>query len=58
MLEVSGDFEIHITAHAHHAEKLAVFAAERGVKFIHIVLDRGESQWIRRLALALDGAWV
>lgn len=38
---MSGDFEIHITAHAHHAEKLSAFAAEHGVKFLHIVLDRG-----------------
>lgn len=41
VLEVSGDFEIHITVHAHQAEKLAAFAIERGVKFLHIVLDRG-----------------
>jgi hypothetical protein len=38
---VSGDFEIHITVHAGHAEKLAVFAAEHGVKFLYILLDRG-----------------
>ncbi|AVT36905.1 nucleotidyl transferase AbiEii/AbiGii toxin family protein [Plantactinospora sp. BB1] len=41
MSEVSGDFEIHVTVHAQHAEKLAAFAAEHGVKFLHIVLDRG-----------------
>ncbi|MET7747671.1 nucleotidyl transferase AbiEii/AbiGii toxin family protein [Micromonospora sp. NPDC005367] len=41
MLEVSGDFEIHITAHASQAEKLWAFASEHGVKFVHIVLDRG-----------------
>lgn len=42
VLEVAGEFEIHITAHAQHAERMAAFAAEHGVKFIHIVLDRGE----------------
>lgn len=41
MLEVSGDFEIHITAYASQAEKLRAFAAEHGVKFVHIMLDRG-----------------
>ncbi|MEN3612398.1 nucleotidyl transferase AbiEii/AbiGii toxin family protein [Plantactinospora sp. ZYX-F-223] len=41
MSEVSGDFEIHITVHAQQAEKLAAFAADHGVKFLHIVLDRG-----------------
>src|SRR5690606_23613840 len=39
--EVAGDFEIHITAYEQHADKLAALAAERGVKFLHIVLDRG-----------------
>ncbi|WP_431883552.1 nucleotidyl transferase AbiEii/AbiGii toxin family protein [Micromonospora gifhornensis] len=41
MPEVSGDFEIHITVHAGKAEELRTFAGERGVKFVHIVLDRG-----------------
>ncbi|MGA4732007.1 nucleotidyl transferase AbiEii/AbiGii toxin family protein [Micromonospora taraxaci] len=41
MLEVSGDFEIHITAYASQAEKLRAFATEHGVKFVHIMLDRG-----------------
>ncbi|MFD6568084.1 hypothetical protein [Micromonospora profundi] len=41
MLEVSGDFEIHIAAHATQAEKLRAFATEHGVKFVHIMLDRG-----------------
>ncbi|GIG85976.1 nucleotidyl transferase AbiEii/AbiGii toxin family protein [Plantactinospora endophytica] len=41
MPEVSGDFEIHITTYGQHADKLATLAAERGVKFLHIVLDRG-----------------
>ncbi|QLQ40446.1 nucleotidyl transferase AbiEii/AbiGii toxin family protein [Micromonospora robiginosa] len=38
---MSGDFEIHLTAYAHQAEELAAFAARHGVKFVHIVLDRG-----------------
>ena len=41
MRVVSGDFEIHITAHAAQAGRLSAFAAEHGVKFVHIVLDRG-----------------
>ncbi len=39
--EVSGDFEIHVTVDANLADKLASFAAARGVKFVHIILDRG-----------------
>ncbi|MFE0529859.1 hypothetical protein ACFW0V_19905 [Micromonospora parva] len=69
MLEVSGDFEIHITAHASQAETLRAFATEHGVKFVHIMLDRGAyvsqpmltgtaEQWARRLALALDHTWT
>ncbi len=41
MLEVSGDFEIHLSAEPHVAEKLSAFAARHGLKFVHIVLDRG-----------------
>lgn len=41
MREVSGDFEIHITVDASRTDELASFAASRGVKFVHIVLDRG-----------------
>jgi hypothetical protein len=41
MPEVTGDFEIHITAHAHQAEHMSAFAGRHGVKFVHIVLDRG-----------------
>ncbi|MEV4500351.1 hypothetical protein AB0J84_32260, partial [Micromonospora arborensis] len=43
MLEVSGDFEIHITADGSQAEKLQAFASDHGVKFVHILLDRGAS---------------
>jgi hypothetical protein len=39
--EVSGDFEIHITVHAGYAETLESFAATHGMKFVHILLDRG-----------------
>ncbi|MFY1690122.1 hypothetical protein [Plantactinospora sp. WMMB782] len=42
MSEVSGDFEIHVTTYGQHADRLAGLAAERGVKFLHILLDRGE----------------
>ncbi|MGW0435033.1 nucleotidyl transferase AbiEii/AbiGii toxin family protein [Micromonospora sp. NPDC003197] len=41
MPEMSGDFESHITVHAHHADQLAKFAATHHLKFVHIVLDRG-----------------
>ncbi|MEH0819641.1 MULTISPECIES: nucleotidyl transferase AbiEii/AbiGii toxin family protein [unclassified Micromonospora] len=41
MLEVSGDFEIHVTAQPYDAERLSALAARHGLKFVHIVLDRG-----------------
>ncbi|MBG6065432.1 nucleotidyl transferase AbiEii/AbiGii toxin family protein [Micromonospora ureilytica] len=41
MREVSGDFEIHITVRDHEADALSAFAARHGLKFVHIVLDRG-----------------
>ncbi|MFD6636370.1 nucleotidyl transferase AbiEii/AbiGii toxin family protein [Micromonospora chalcea] len=41
MPEVSGDFEIHVTAQPHATEALSAFAARHGLKFVHIVLDRG-----------------
>ncbi|MEV0430555.1 nucleotidyl transferase AbiEii/AbiGii toxin family protein [Micromonospora sp. NPDC050495] len=53
MLEVSGDFEIHITAHASQAEKLSTFATQHGVKFVHIVLDRGA--YVSQPMLTLTG---
>ncbi|MBM7494387.1 hypothetical protein JOD64_005609 [Micromonospora luteifusca] len=53
MLEVSGDFEIHITVHASQAEKLRAFASEHGVKFVHIVLDRGA--YVSKPMLTLNG---
>jgi hypothetical protein len=39
--EISGDFELHLTGSAAEADALAAFAGRRGVKFSHIVLDRG-----------------
>ncbi|GLZ60869.1 nucleotidyl transferase AbiEii/AbiGii toxin family protein [Micromonospora sp. NBRC 107095] len=53
MLEVSGDFEIHITAHASQAETLRAFATEHGVKFVHIMLDRGA--YVSQPMLTLTG---
>ncbi|WP_231935168.1 nucleotidyl transferase AbiEii/AbiGii toxin family protein [Micromonospora viridifaciens] len=53
MLEVSGDFEIHITAHASQAGKLSAFASQHGVKFVHIVLDRGA--YVSQPMLTLTG---
>ncbi|WP_329108692.1 hypothetical protein OG792_08580 [Micromonospora sp. NBC_01699] len=41
MVDVSGDFEIHITTYAHHSEQLASFAERHRVKFFHVLLDRG-----------------
>jgi hypothetical protein len=41
MGDVSGDFEIHLTCHAVSAEPLEALAARHGLKFVHIVLDRG-----------------
>ena len=52
--ELSGDFEIHITGHAGHAEQLASFAAEHGLKFVHILLDRGV--YVSQAMLTLTGA--
>ncbi|MBB4739938.1 hypothetical protein BJY16_003397 [Actinoplanes octamycinicus] len=43
MTEITGDFEIHLTVYPGQAEGLAAFAAEHGVKFLHIELDRGTS---------------
>ncbi|MEZ0111632.1 hypothetical protein ABH920_005650 [Catenulispora sp. EB89] len=43
MSEVVGDFEFHITVSDDDAGALAAWAGERGVKFTHIVLARGET---------------
>lgn len=36
-----GDFEIHITVPVRDPDRLAAFAAEHGLRFVHILLDRG-----------------
>jgi len=38
---MSGDFEIHITTYPGRDEKLESFAAQHGLKYVHILLDRG-----------------
>ena len=43
MSGVVGDFEFHITVSGDGAAGLAAWAGERGVKFTHIVLARGET---------------
>lgn len=40
--DVSGDFEIHITVYERNTGELADFAGEHGLKYTHVVLDRGE----------------
>jgi hypothetical protein len=40
-VEISGDFEIHLTVSDMDAGALAGFAEEHGLKLLHIVLDRG-----------------
>ena len=40
---VDGTFESHLTVPAGQAAELAAFAAEHGLKFVHIELDRGAS---------------
>ncbi|MEU7921971.1 hypothetical protein [Micromonospora zamorensis] len=47
------DSVIHITAYASQAEKLWTFASEHGVKFVHIVLDRGA--YVSQPMLTLSG---
>ncbi|WP_344128443.1 nucleotidyl transferase AbiEii/AbiGii toxin family protein [Luedemannella flava] len=54
MVDVSGDFEIHITAPSHEAEKLAEFADRHGVTFVHILLDRGAQ--VSQPMLSLTGS--
>jgi hypothetical protein len=56
MVDVSGSFEIHITTYDHDAEKLASFAEQHGVKFVHILLDRGLYASQPMLTLAGTGA--
>jgi hypothetical protein len=51
--EISGDFETHITAWPHQRAGLAAFAAEHGLTFLEIELDRAGRRWrdARRAAL-------
>ncbi|WP_228563739.1 hypothetical protein [Catenulispora rubra] len=54
MSEVVGDFEFHITVSGDDAGALAAWAGERGVKFTHIVLARGET--VSQPMLTVPGA--
>ncbi|BCY06751.1 nucleotidyl transferase AbiEii/AbiGii toxin family protein [Actinoplanes sp. L3-i22] len=58
MTEISGDFETHVTVPAGQAGALAGFAAEHGVKFLHIELDRGESASQPMLTLHGSGTFM
>ncbi|MER8185032.1 hypothetical protein [Kitasatospora sp. NPDC094015] len=40
-IALRGDFEVHLTVGAEHADALAGWAAGHGLKFTHILLDRG-----------------
>lgn len=40
---IDGTFETHITVAGHQAKGLAAFAAEHGLAFVHIELDRGST---------------
>jgi hypothetical protein len=42
MVDMSGEFELHLTANSFDADRLRAFADERSLKFSHIVLDRGD----------------
>jgi hypothetical protein len=39
--DISGDFELHITGDEYRVDAMREFATEHGLKFSHIVLDRG-----------------
>jgi hypothetical protein len=43
MVDVSGDFELHLSVYAHAAGKLADFAEQHGVKLVHECLPRSIS---------------
>lgn len=42
MPEVTGEFETHLTVPYYYADRVAEFAQERGLSFVHIELDRGD----------------
>ncbi|MFI7678252.1 nucleotidyl transferase AbiEii/AbiGii toxin family protein [Actinophytocola sp. NPDC049390] len=50
-----GDFEIHLTGADRQADDLATFAQRRGVKFSHIVLSRGDTQFQPMLTITGSG---
>jgi hypothetical protein len=54
---INGTFETHITVAAGEAEGLSVFAAEHGLKFLHIELDRGNTPSQPMLTLRGSGAF-
>ncbi|MET8150161.1 nucleotidyl transferase AbiEii/AbiGii toxin family protein [Actinoplanes sp. NPDC049668] len=51
---IDGTFETHITVASGQAANLAAFAAEHGLKFVHIALDRGDTP--SQPMLTLDGS--
>ncbi|MER7282774.1 nucleotidyl transferase AbiEii/AbiGii toxin family protein [Dactylosporangium sp. NPDC000244] len=55
MAEITGAFEIHVTVEARHGADLARFAERYDVKFVHIVLDRGQNSSQPMLSLPAQG---
>ncbi|PZG14268.1 hypothetical protein C1I95_22130 [Micromonospora craterilacus] len=54
--DVSGDFEVHVTVHSGYAGELAGFAEEHGLKYTHVVLDRGQTSSQPMLTLTGSGS--
>ncbi|GAA1378900.1 nucleotidyl transferase AbiEii/AbiGii toxin family protein [Catellatospora chokoriensis] len=54
--EITGDFEIHLTVHDHATNRLAEFADRHGLKYVHVVLDRGITRSQPMLTLAGSGS--
>ncbi|WP_231925367.1 nucleotidyl transferase AbiEii/AbiGii toxin family protein [Micromonospora purpureochromogenes] len=54
--DVTGDFEVHITACERDAGQLADFAEERGLKYTHVLLDRGQTASQPMLTLKGSGS--
>ncbi|MBO2462147.1 hypothetical protein [Actinomadura violacea] len=57
-MDFAGDFETHLTARPAAAERLAGWAAARGLKFVHIVLDRGRVASQPMLTLRTRGTFA
>lgn len=55
---IRGEFEYHVTVPGPDAAALAAWAAERGVKFTHIVLARGEVRSQPMLTVRSEGTTV